>query len=169
MSYNYSNMKAAQEQAIRQQREPSDVPLLHYLQQNLDSLQAMLDSLHHIREDVRLNASLTADLCAFFHEPQPPPETFDLFKIVVLYKYGQGQNWIPNKQHRQYLYVYAPIPTATSIASPLGPAFIITIPAVTLPNMWNKFDLPDQSTVTLDTTATANQMIIFTRETNVNI
>ena len=165
---NFNAQRVQEERQIRRQHQPSDVPLIHFLQQNLDAVQASLDALKKIDENVQLNASLTADLCAFFREPPPPKESYDLFKIVTLYKPGFGSNWIPNKQHRQYLFIYAPVITAISCSTPLGAPFVLTIPAVTFPDMWSKFDLPDQSSVYLDSTATANQMTIFTRETQIH-
>jgi|SRR6516162_4549793 hypothetical protein len=165
MSYNFKTMQQDQEKAIRQQHQPSDVPLIHFLQQNLDALQGMLDALKSIDDNVRLNASLTGDLDAFFRSPPTPKEAYDLFEIVPLWKQGFGSNWIPNRQHRQYLFVYAPVATAISCSTPLGAPFVLTIPQVTFPDMWNKLDLPDQSSVFLDSTATANQMIIYVRKT----
>jgi hypothetical protein len=168
MSFNFHDSQQLQEQQVKQQRSPSDVPLIHFLQENLDALQASLDALKKIDENVRLNASLTADLCAFFREPPPPPESFDLFEIIPLWKVGFGSNWIPNKQHRQYLYVYAPVATAILCSTSLGPPFVLTIPQVTFPDMWNKLDLPDQSSITLDATATSNMMTIYVRKTQVH-
>ncbi len=101
-----------------------------------------------------------------FFKHQTLPERFDIFKIITLYKQGQGGNWIPLKENTQYLRVYALVPTAVLVTSPLGPPAIVTIPAVTLPALWLPWDFPDGSSFMLDATATANQMNIFTRLTD---
>lgn len=98
-------------------------------------------------------------------EPTDSEITNDKF-IQTLFKAGQGGNWIPNRRGRFYLYVAAPVPTALSVTSPLGPPFVLTIPAITLPGYWNLLDFPEASSVMLDSTATANQMNIHVLLTN---
>lgn len=138
------------------------------LEANLELMSRIATSLKDLGGHMRLNNSLLEDIDAYFREGLPPTETKDLLKIVTLYKPGFGGNWIPNKEHRQYLQVYALLPTVVLVSSPLGPPTTITIPAIALPTLWIPFDFPDQTSFMLDVSASANQMNIFTKISNVS-
>lgn len=94
-------------------------------------------------------------------ENSAPVEIMNERFIQPLFKVTFGSNWIPNPRGKFYIYVMAPVATALNVTSPMGPPFVLIIPAPALPNMWNLLDLPEQSSIYLDTTATSNQMNIF--------
>ena len=137
------------------------------LHEGLGILNNAVEILRNMIDKQVLANNYLEDMSAYFHHGPPPPESIDIFKIVTLYKVGSGPNLILSKERRIYMRVYALVATAVNIASPLGPPAVITIPAVTLPNMWSPFDFPDQSSVYLDSTASAAQMNIYVRYTNV--
>lgn len=111
---------------------------------------------------------IMSDMHDFFKQ-QTLPERFDFNWIQVLFKVGQGSNWIPRKNNNQYFRVWAPVATALLVSSPVGAPFILTIPAITAtyPNMWLPFDFPDGSSISLDVSATSNQMNIYVKLTDV--
>lgn len=119
---------------------------------------ARLDDIHSLL--VEMTALLKSNISA--------KENADVFEIVTLYKVGFGRNWIPAKNHRQYIRIAAPVATAISVSSSLGAAFVVNVPAIALPNFWNDWDFPDQSSFMLDSTASANQMNIWVRFTEVS-
>lgn len=133
----------------------------------LDLFQKMLDALRDVAAHTALTKSLLEDMVVSFHEGPPPPESFDINRTITLYKVGSGGNWLLNKEHRQYCFVWAPVATIVNITSSIGPPFLVTIPAITLPQIWNRFDFDDQASIWLDNTASASQMNIKVRLTNV--
>jgi hypothetical protein len=134
---------------------------------DIDIAQQLFDLVREIADKLALSESLLEDMTAFFRDDTPPEERFDSFKIITLYKTGQGPNWLVDRKRRQYIRVTAPVATAVNVTSSLGSPFVLTIPAMTLPNMWNEFDLPEMSSIILDSTATANSMNIYVRYTNI--
>ena len=126
-----------------------DVPSLNDIQlmeRHLSSIKEMLRELHE-----------------FLKTKIYPPEDQDIFKIINLYKVGFGPNWIPDKQGRVYLFVYALQATNLVITSPLAPPTSSTIPA----GKWVNLNFPDSTSFVLDTIATANQLNVYARFTMV--
>jgi hypothetical protein len=111
--------------------------------------------------------ALLHQMVDYFKMNTYPKETSDIFEVVTLNKQGFGGNWIPSKFQRQYMRIAAPVPTAIQVTSMLGTPFVVTVPAVAPPLFWNIWDWPDQSAFYLDTTATANNMKVWVRFTNV--
>lgn len=138
-----------------------------HLHEGIGIMSNLLGVVRNMLDHQILMNNYMEDLSSFFHEGKPPEEALDIFKIVTLFKPGFGPNLILNKERRQYMRVQAGVATACNISSPMGPPFVVTIPAVTLPNQWNPFDFPDMSSIYLDSTASANQMNIYVRYTNV--
>lgn len=111
--------------------------------------------------------ALLMEMNEFLKRSTYPKETSDIFETVTLYKPGFGKNWIPSRFQRQYMRIAAVVPTAINVSSFLGPPVVITIPAIAPPGFWNVWDWPDQTSIYLDATATANQMYLWVRFTNV--
>lgn len=120
----------------------------HHVLDKLENLHVVLQGIHKT-----LNAPIAE-------------EVTDQRLVQVLFKSGLGPNWIPNTHGRFYTYVWAPVSTAINVTSAVGSPFVLTLPAVSLPSMWNLLDLPDQSSIILDASASANQMNIFVLYTN---
>lgn len=120
---------------------------------------------HHVLDKLENMHVVLQAIHATLNEPVGAEVANQRF-VQTLYKSGFGGNWMPNTFGRFYLYIYAPVATALNVSSPLGAPFVLTIPAPTLPNLWNLLDLPDQSSVILDATASANQMNVYVLVTN---
>lgn len=119
----------------------------------------------HMMGELKLIHGVLQSINTVLHEPFR--EEFDNERFVqILFKTGFGSNWIPNSRGKFYIYVYAPVATALNVTNPIGAPFILTIPAPTLPNLWNLLDLPEQCSIMLDATATSNQMNIYVLLTN---
>ena len=96
----------------------------------------------------------------------PHDESVDQRWKQTFYKSGFGGNWLLQRFERLYLYMAAPVATALNVTSPLGAPFVLTVPAITLPSYWNLVELPEMSSIILDSTATANQMNVHMLVTN---
>lgn len=131
--------------------------------------QPTIDQLLESAKDLSDIHELLLEFNVFLRTKMFPPENQDLPRIVTLYKVGFGPNWVPNKEFRQYIRVMALQATAILVTSPLAPPTVVTIPALTYPSFWLPFDFPDQSSFSLDVTASANQLNIYTRLTNVPV
>lgn len=130
--------------------EPDETPASHEhaVLQRLDNIHTMLQSINrHLSEPVY---------------PQYTDERY----VQPLWKPGLGQTWIPNRRGKFYLYVWGTVATALNVTTPIGPPFVLTVPAPTLPQLWNLLDIPDQSSVTLDSTASANMLSLYVLLTN---
>lgn len=92
-----------------------------------------------------------------------PPESQDIFRVVSLYKVGFGYNFILDRLGRMYVLVNALQVTNIIITSPIAPPTSATIP----PGKWVSLNLPDASSITLDTIAPANELKIYVRYTMV--
>lgn len=88
-----------------------------------------------------------------------PKETRDIYKIQTLVKVGTP--YISNTDNRQYTRILVPTQTILNITSVLG-IFTLTVPAAT----WTSLDLPDRSTVLLDSTNTASSQQVYLRYTD---
>ena len=124
-----------------------------------ESILAELQHIHTV-----LQAILKSALSPTY--PQDMDERF----VQPLYKVTAGGNWVPNRRGKSYIYVQAPVPTALSVTSPVGAPFILTIPSWQVGNSpWTLLDIPDQSSIQLDATATSNQMNLFVLITDVKM
>ena len=129
--------------------------------------QPTIDQIKESAKDLSDIHELLLEFNVYLRTKMFAPENQDLFRVVTLYKVGFGPNWIPNKEFRQYIRVMALQPTAILVTSPLAGPTVITIPALAYPSFWLPFDFPDQSSFSLDVTASANQLNIYTRLTNI--
>lgn len=117
-----------------------------------------LENIHNVLQAILLSTSGTGQ-----------KEIMDERYIQTLFKAGLGANWIPNRRGKFYIYVQAPVATALNISGPLGSPYVLTIPAPTLPGLWNLLDIPDQSSIILDSTAASNQMNLFVLLTDMKL
>lgn len=120
-----------------------------------------LDVFHSMNKHLFDIKEIARELHEYLQTRIYPPESQDIFKIVTLYKQGQGSNFIPDNQGRPYLYVYALQTTNVVITSPLAPPTSATIPA----GKWVNLNFPNGTSFILDTIATANQLNIYARYT----